>query len=371
MRALQICSYYMDSKLYGHLIKQLDQFVDNDVFYFTDDRLDISTIDPSFYVSHRYKSWERLFFYRKHKIVYEDLLRELDPRVYTLTHAHSLMSNGYISYKLKEDYGVKYVTAVRRSDLFAFMRYKPYLKPLAVKILEGAEQVIFLSPVHRQLALKMFKNSLGQALEEKSITIPNGIDPIYLENQNRLSEAEQNAHLAKKPVVIFVGKIDDPNKNIRNLVRALDFFNREEVLFELHLVGRLEDPKLIDWMQSKKFIQHIPPTDAQGVIRALRSAHIFAMPSFTETFGLVYPEAMSQGLPVIYSKGQGIDGYFPEGQIGQSVNPHSVDSIRRAIAGVYTRLDELSPAVIDLSSQFSWEQVGLAYRKIYEKVGVR
>jgi hypothetical protein len=29
-----------------------------------------------------------------------------------------------------------------------------------------------------------------------------------------------------------------------------------------------------------------------------------------ETFGLVYIEAMSQGLPVIHPAGQAIDGYF-------------------------------------------------------------
>ena len=43
------------------------------------------------------------------------------------------------------------------------------------------------------------------------------------------------------------------------------------------------------------------------------------MPSRYETFGLVYGEAMSQGLPIIYSKGQGVDGYFKEGTVGYGV----------------------------------------------------
>ena len=34
------------------------------------------------------------------------------------------------------------------------------------------------------------------------------------------------------------------------------------------------------------------------------------MASFKETFGLVYFESMSQGTPLIFTKGQGIDGYF-------------------------------------------------------------
>lgn len=40
------------------------------------------------------------------------------------------------------------------------------------------------------------------------------------------------------------------------------------------------------------------------------------MPSHKETFGLVYAEAMSQGLPIIYTKNQGFDGQFPDGYVG-------------------------------------------------------
>ena len=44
-----------------------------------------------------------------------------------------------------------------------------------------------------------------------------------------------------------------------------------------------------------------------------------------KTFGLVYFESMSQGTPLIFTKGQGIDGYFV-GYIGYSVNPRSYDA---------------------------------------------
>lgn len=51
------------------------------------------------------------------------------------------------------------------------------------------------------------------------------------------------------------------------------------------------------------------------------------MPSFTESFGLVYAEAMSQGLPVIYSKGQGFDGQFAEGVVGYHVDAHDPEEL--------------------------------------------
>ena len=41
-----------------------------------------------------------------------------------------------------------------------------------------------------------------------------------------------------------------------------------------------------------------------------RSSSIFIMPSTGETFGLVYIEALSQSLPVIYTKGDGVYGFL-------------------------------------------------------------
>lgn len=45
---------------------------------------------------------------------------------------------------------------------------------------------------------------------------------------------------------------------------------------------------------------------------AFSISDIFVMPSKPETFGLVYVEALSQGLPILYAKGEGFDGYFDE-----------------------------------------------------------
>lgn len=48
------------------------------------------------------------------------------------------------------------------------------------------------------------------------------------------------------------------------------------------------------------------------------NAVIFTMPSSYETFGLVYVEAMLQGLPILYTHNEGIDGFYDE-KIGEKV----------------------------------------------------
>ena len=40
---------------------------------------------------------------------------------YSLIHAHSLFSNGYIAMRIKQDYGIPYIVAVRNTDVNTFL----------------------------------------------------------------------------------------------------------------------------------------------------------------------------------------------------------------------------------------------------------
>ena len=58
------------------------------------------------------------------------------------------------------------------------------------------------------------------------------------------------------------------------------------------------------------------------------------MPSIHESFGRVYAEAMTQGVPVIYSKGQGFDGIYPDGHVGYSVPSRNPEYIAECIKNI-------------------------------------
>ena len=73
------------------------------------------------------------------------------------------------------------------------------------------------------------------------------------------------------------------------------------------LKGRMENAALLDYFSS---------------------ALAMAMPSHNETFGMVYPEALFAGAPILYSAGTGIDGYLDGLDVGVGVTPGNVDSIR-------------------------------------------
>ena len=92
------------------------------------------------------------------------------------------------------------------------------------------------------------------------------------------------------------------------------------------------------------------------------------MPSFTESFGLVYVEAMSQGLPVVYSEGQGFDAQFPEGTVGYHVSAHDVQSVADGIEKVLKNFDTIASNTVSSARIFNWKEITARYDAIYKTV---
>jgi glycosyltransferase involved in cell wall biosynthesis len=92
------------------------------------------------------------------------------------------------------------------------------------------------------------------------------------------------------------------------------------------------------------------------------------MPSLTETFGLVYAEAMSQGLPVIYTRGQGFDGQFKEGEVGYSVNSSDIHEIVKKIISIIENYSEISKRCVKLVDKFNWNEITNNYNEIYKDI---
>ena len=95
---------------------------------------------------------------------------------------------------------------------------------------------------------------------------------------------------------------------------------------------------------------------------------MFILPSFKETFGLVYAEAMSQGLPIIYSAGQGFDQQFKDGVVGYPVNNNDPQDIAVKIKEVINNYSEISKACVTKVYKFDWDKVSDNYIKVYQEI---
>ena len=364
-KILQVCSYYMGTVLYQNLFDELGRKgMDYDTFYFCAKSTVLPPVRSNVIISQAYNPMDRFVYSIKHNKVYKDLLTKINPKDYFMTHAHSLMSNGFISNRLKHEFGLPYIVAVRNTDVFTFLKYKPYLIFQARKLMNEAEKVVFISPRYRDLVLKKYvsKNDVD-AMLEKSIVLPNGIDDYYLSNLNHQKKLPKNTIN-----LVYVGRVDDFNKNIFTTIKACDILISKGQSITLTLVGRLENNLFKKIIPKRDYIIYKGKLDKYGVLDELRKSDIFVMPSKHETFGLVYVEAMSQGLPVIYTKEQGFDGNFAEGEVGYHVVYNNPNEIAKRIMDILHDYENISKNAIEGAKRFNWDTISDEYIKIYKDI---
>jgi glycosyltransferase involved in cell wall biosynthesis len=91
------------------------------------------------------------------------------------------------------------------------------------------------------------------------------------------------------------------------------------------------------------------------------------LPSVNETFGMVYLEALLAGVPVLYTRGTGIDGHLDGLSVGVGVAAGAVDEIAAAIDDFSRNAAEWRDAVWrhrdDLISRFGQDGIVARYTK--------
>lgn len=199
-----------------------------------------------------------------------------------------------------------------------------------MKILRNASAVFFLSPVYRDAILEKYVPTVyREEIRRKSHIIPNGIDDFWHENifDRDTSVIQKRIQESKVLKCIYAGGIDK-NKNVELTLKALTELERDGWNCSLTAVGKIVDNTIYNQLIKYKQFKYVGQKKKEELIEFYRESDIFVMPSHTETFGLVYAEAMSQGLPIIYTRGQGFDGQFPEGEVGLSTDSNSSEELK-------------------------------------------
>jgi glycosyltransferase involved in cell wall biosynthesis len=374
---LHIINGYCGNRVYSFLISVLDSLGIKQLVYIPiRSRDDIGKYEAPRLNNTKYaflfviqSVFDRLFFFRKIRRICHDIESNDQFSKDALIHAHTLFSDGGVALKLHRKHQMEYLVAVRNTDVNLFFKYFFFLRGFGERILLNARKVIFLSPAYLEMVLDMYVKPKNQELiRSKSIVIPNPIDPFWQNNVYL-----RKVYNAKQIRLLFVGEIRR-NKNIHGILEAARILHETGYDVRLSVIGfGLNDEKTYASSIRKtsdplKYVNLIEQTKDKETLRGYyREADIFVMPSFTETFGLVYAEALSQGLPVIWSKGQGIDGYFQEGEIGYSVDPKNSGMIAEKVMKIMDRYLEISHFCSAQVSLFSQERIGTIYKSLYEE----
>lgn len=366
MKILHINCNYIGTTLHQLMVEELENNgIENEVFVPTYNK-NISVITPNnnVCVSECFNKWDRIFFDYKQKKILEAIENKYDIKSFDMIHAYTLFTDGNVARILSEKYNIPFVVAVRNTDVNDFFRKMFFLRKRGIKTMKKASAVFFLSNSYfKDVFDKYIPINDKKEISEKVEIIPNGIDKFWFEN--RLYQ-EKNIDL-NNIKIIYAGRIDK-NKNIPTTQKALNILRQEGFNVSLTVVGKVCDKKEFNKICRDGYTSYIPPVKKEELIEMYRNSDIFVMPSFTESFGLVYAEAMSQGLPVIYSKGQGFDGQFEEGKVGKSVDSKNPNSVAEGIKFIIKNYYSMSKNSIEMSRKFNWKEICDFYIQIYKNI---
>ena len=366
MRVLHINCNYTGTALHQLMIEKLsDLEIENQVFAATYDKNSV-VIKPNenVCICECFKKWDRFIFDYKQKKIMSALEKQYDVSSFDLIHAYTLFTDGNSARELSKKYGIPYVVAIRNTDVNVFFRLMPHLRSRGVQIMQDAAAIFFLSePYRKQVFEKYVPEKCRLEIAQKTYIIPNGIDDFWLQNIPTVQKS-----IDKKAIkLVYAGRIDH-NKNIPTTQKAMELLREQGIEATLTVVGKIQDKHEFEKISKDKFTTYLPAMPKEKLIDIYRQSDIFVMPSHTETFGLVYAEAMSQGLPVIYTKGQGFDGQFEEGTVGYHVKSSSTLEIADCIKKVVFNYNEISQSCMKGSKCFKWCTIVKKYMNIYNSV---
>ncbi len=370
MRILHICNDYSYSQVYKNLYQELDllgieQIIynpvrpslnkDNNVFAFKVNNSQL--IHSSFSL----KKYHQVLFRLKIKSLFKDIENQIDISKIVVSYPTTLFSDGAIAYKLYKKYNIPYIVAVRNTDVNLFMEYRPDLLPLMHKILSNAKKIIFISKGLKNLFFSKIKKVSHHQYLSKIEIISNGVDDFWLDNIDLKNDYNKHKKL------LFVGRFDT-NKNVEKVIKSLIIIKREIPEIQLNLVGggggkenvikKMVDDNS-DWINYLGYVY-----DKQKLLEIYRQNNYFVMPSIHETFGLVYIEALSQGLPILYTKNQGVDGLFDE-KVGVAsfTDQSSVqESLKKMLVCEEFFIDKIN------FEQFRWKNIAKRYEDLLHRV---
>ena len=373
INVLHVCNDFTGSKVHAELYKKLSNIGITQYVYtaYRNRNLEGNNAFEAVGVKIVYASilkyYHRVFFHKKINDIFSDIEKRIDLQIITCVHATTLFSDGAVALKLKKKYNIPYIVAVRNTDINDFLKYAPHLWRVHQAVLREASKIVFITPSIKERLLSHWTlHSMGERMKQKCVVLSNGINDFWHEHFCAVRCCRDNA-------VAYIGRFDN-NKNVIRLIKAVLMLHEELPDVKLNLVGgggRQEK-------QVKAYVKKYPDVikywgkiyDKEELMRFYRKNKVFAMPSKTETFGLVYIEALSQGLPVLYTKNEGIDHLF-DYRVGEGVAPSSIIEIKNALCRLLHNTSQYNLLSFEELDRFDWNQIALEYKSLYQEISCK
>ena len=143
-------------------------------------------------------------------------------------------------------------------------------------------------------------------LRAPSFVVPNGLDWEHYRTLPARGALRARWGLGDAPLVLFLGRLHF-KKGLDLLVPAFDTLRRQIPDVQLVIAGPENDDygqQVRGWVRERGLeaaVHFVGPLHGAEVVQAYVDADVFALPSYTENFGMTVVEALACALPVVIS----------------------------------------------------------------------
>lgn len=315
---------------------------------------------------------KRVEFYKVSPAFARWILNNVDN--YDLVHIHALFSftSAAAAWAARRA-GIPYVVRPLGSlNQYGMTQRRPWLKRLSLKMVEG--------PILRHAAAVHF-TSQTEREEAESLRIPmrSSVVPLGIDSPPRQDASvflKRHPEIAGRRIVLFLSRLDLV-KNVESLLQAFRMTSEYQQDTSLVIAGDGDAgyvaglKNLAQELGLSNRVVWAGFLDGELKAGALAAAYLFALPSFSENFGIAAAEALQAGLPCVLGKGVAIAGEVAEAGAGFAVAPDA-----RSIAEGLSKLlldeplrDSMAERAIELArSRYSIEAMGAGLHALYSKI---
>ena len=271
-----------------------------------------------------------------------------------IIHAEFIFPDGLLAYLLKKKMGIPYLVTTHNESRY-FNRL--ISRKLSTKILKNADKVT---------PLNYYQKELYERYGIKSpLVVAHGIDEVFI-NKKPVEHNSDNVKLITIAALIKLKNIDKILHALGKLKDKYDFTytvigSGPEKEFLLHLAKEYQINERVE------FIDRVPYDE----IPEMLSRHeIFVMPSYFESFGRVFFEAMAVGLPIICAKNTGVHKYFTEMKEGVSVDHTNIDELTEKLELLISDKklrNKMSENAARFAGNFSWNDIAKQFYNLYHQ----